>query len=447
MGLQIDAKTYTAQDLDIRARVHAALTGPRAEMLLGRLFGDEEYGWVFSNGLTLYKAIDLLLRNPGSVPAEAAPFRRKVNAAPSDSSKVAVPEGLADSLAGRATRPVQLNLRNRTPRAGAVRVSDTVYTDAAGLAAAPELSALAAVADLIGDPRLRGLAADDFSRWSFGDWDEVRRALDGWNGSRPYPSALSKHRAPRHPQSVRTEYNPTAPVNADNLITQEKQFRNAWGVCGNTAEFFTARVQDLAGDVCLEDEFSVQGSAGGARLRDVLTSHVDERTLINVINPLIHEFIIEKRPGDQAAVLQQGYLGAYYATWWAGVVAEHLFLQAESRERAAVVDRRDSHGQARPVDLAALGDALAALLAADRLDSGQAAAAWRKLPFHPEARPSSAEAPSFTVRIWSVHAPDKVLATVQERLSGANKDWVTQLVMQEAAEHWRRIAAVKAKTI
>ena len=284
------------------------------------------------------------------------------------------------------------------------------------------------------------LAADTFSEWEFADWKTLRNVVTGWNGKLPYPYEFRPHRRPRRPKPVLTEYDPTARLDKTTVTLREKQYSNAWGTCGNTVEFLTARINDLGGDVCLESEVVVAGASGGEQLKRILTAPVEVLVVINIINPLIHEFVIEKRPEDQTAVLQQGYLSAYYATWWARLEESRISLDGEAR--AKVVDMRDQYGGEQPIDLTAFADKLAAFLRAPTIDSDAAYKAWQTLPFHPLGRPNSAEMPSFTVRVWSVNAPEVVRLTVADRFPGANAVRLTQVVMYEAIDFSARIKRV-----
>jgi hypothetical protein len=104
---------------------------------------------------------------------------------------------------------------------------------------------------------------------------------------------------------------------------------------------------------------------------------------------------------------------------------------------------RSAWGLAQPVDLGQLGTLLGAFLAEPRLNTQGALAAWDALPFLPGLREWSQDvAPSWEVKVWSVHDPDTANGTVATRLGlQATSAWVTQTVLLEATEYWTRILA------
>jgi hypothetical protein len=284
---------------------------------------------------------------------------------------------------------------------------------------------------------------DPAAGYVFGSWDALATALGAWNGDGALPVAVRAARVAQRPNSVLEYWDPAVTVTKANLRDCEHWIESIWGACGQTAEYLISRVHDLGGDVQLENTFRVE-QGNGQVLAQYLLAPVARRTLINIGNNLIHEFVIEKRPSDQRAILQQGYLFTYNAIWWAGLTDDEL-LSAQPADQEALRDARAEYGPTRSINLNKLGTNLTRLLSAPMLNSQAAAAAWLDLPFHPKAAPNKAVAPSFEVREWSVNAPDTAREAIRDRLGPTfDREWISQLVMYEIDELWRRIQPVRA---
>jgi hypothetical protein len=432
MRISIANVKYGEKDLEVRREAMLALhrLGEKEVVIWAAMFADGDRSWSFAAEAMWYKAIAALANNHGNV----------VNLPPD----VQV-----------AYKPVSQQIP-----AGSMKIGKELFASVDNLIASPIMATFNAMRPVLLNemrfPQLVSLLADPFE-WSFDDWAHVNKVLADWNGVPPYPTTLRACRQERRPGSKletrfdRTRnvdvpaWNPAMVVNSDNWKTCKQAFEYAWGACGNTAEFLISRVHDLQGDVRLEDEFTVAGKEGAQRLLELLCSPVEGMTLVNVGNELIHEFVIEKHAGDGVpAILQQGYLLSYYATWWAGL--DDSMISLKDLPLAKMKKARTENGAGTVVNLKALGVQLGEFMAAPLINSGEAAIAWSHLPFRPDDRPNKAVAPSFVVRVWSVNAPQTAFQAISQRLPGADKIWLTQAVLQEAQDFWERIKSVRPST-
>jgi len=290
------------------------------------------------------------------------------------------------------------------------------------------------ISDILRDRRVHNLAADPINSWQFDDWQQARKALETWNGNPPFSDALEQHRRAKTPDSKLSQWNPKAIVTPEDAKGAKKAF-TLWDVCGQTAEYLISRMHDLAGKVELELELTLKGAEGVSTLKKILLSPVKQISLINIGNPQIHEFTIEKRPSDQAAVLHQGYLSAYNALWWAGLEEDLIHLKAG--DKAAIEAKRDNYGKGRPINLEELAHNLAGFMSAKMINSPEAQAAWRQLPFHPNAKLDFDVSPDLLVRIWVVNEPGKFFENL-----GIKDEWVTSAVMQEVRGVYSKILAI-----
>jgi hypothetical protein len=96
---------------------------------------------------------------------------------------------------------------------------------------------------------------------------------------------------------------PERAVNTGNVLDAAQRF--AWTTCGQTVQFLLGRVSQLGGDVRREDQVTF-GQGQGQAMANLLAAHVGVLTFYEAHNPLLNQFVIEKSPADQAAVLQQG---------------------------------------------------------------------------------------------------------------------------------------------
>jgi hypothetical protein len=156
----------------------------------------------------------------------------------------------------------------------------------------------------------------------------------------------------------------------------------------------------------------------------------------------VHEFTIEKRPSDQAAVLHQGYLSAYNSLWWAGL-AENLNSLAQD-PKEAITRMRDIYGGGRKINISELAKNLADFMSAPTINSKQAKAAWGQLPFNPGAAPNSEEKPNLIVRVWHVGNPKTVIEELEKTLN-SKEEWVTTAVQKEVLEVYKKIIEANKK--
>jgi hypothetical protein len=415
--IQIAGVKLLPTDIELRRDTLAWIGVQEPATALAELFGDVTHGWLFSSEQVFYRAIRLL--------AARSELERQAG------------EYISRDLTGWRL--------HGDPRVadGTVKIAGQVYATAAALAAAPAIASLVAARATLVRPAVTRLVNDLAAGYAFDTWAALAVALGAWDGTGALPDAVRARREARHPKSVRGTWDPTVAVTSANLRACERLIENIWGACGATAEYLIGRVEDLGGDVRQENNFGI-GPGEGQQLAQYLLTPVTRRTLINIGNETIHEFVIEKRPLDQRAILQQGYIFNYNAIWWAGLADELVSAPPEDRE--ALTEARANYGPTSPVNLNQLGTNLTRLLAAPSLKSQAATEAWLELPFQPRAKPNKSVEPSFQVIEWSVNDPDAVRAAVSQRLGMTfDREWISQLVMYEIDEFWRRIQPVRAE--
>ena len=194
--------------------------------------------------------------------------------------------------------------------------------------------------------------------------------------------------------------------------------------CGDAASHLIGRVHHKGGKVELfAKEEGLTGREGAKRLSALLSAHHDFPALINVITPVLHEFVVELRPDGQA-LLQQGYQSAYDALWWAGLPGGRSSLSGKDHEVMRAM--RSSWGEGKPIVLANLVTLLSDFMVEPSLkDAGQA---WRKLPFLPSEKLNDGGEPTWQVRVWLVRAPEQAI----DALTNEKTSWVTTAVLREA---------------
>ncbi|MEV7723959.1 hypothetical protein AB0P15_04390 [Streptomyces sp. NPDC087917] len=422
MYVQIGTTKYPPADIAIRRKALDQLgnglgAGGHAPSLTF-LFGVPGSAWTFPNENAFYRALNIF---------EAAPPEQRT------------PQTLPNMLTV-ARRPASLTLPG-----GTVTLLGVSYASAAALALAPPVTGLVALAATVRHPGLLALASDPLNGYAFPTWAAAATALGAWNGLGAVPPAALAGRIPVRPQTALVRYDPSSVVTgAQDIVDHERRYSYAWGTCGMTGEHMTGRLLDLGGDIQREAETTF-GHGQGAALRQLLLTPVAVRTVYEVFNPMLHHFVVEKRPSDQGAVLHQGYIGAYTAPWWAGLTTEGMTLRKPD-DQETLEAMRTFWGGGRTIDLATLGTRLGAFLAEPRLSTVGSTTAWRQLPFLPSAElPPMNDPPAWVVRTWSVADPQTVFDTVEARLNrNFPQEWVTHTVMREAAEYHARIAAVRA---
>jgi hypothetical protein len=418
MYLQIGATRLAPQDIDVRQRMlvpldQAAQTEAGHAGALSFFFTPVTHAWVFGSATAFYRAALALValpaeqRAPDQLPTTISVSRR--------AATTAVP-------------------------GGTVTVAGQRYDSALALANSPLIAGLAADGAVIGLPAVTVLVNNLLNPFSFTGWNAAGIAIGTWNGTGPMPPAVLAARVPVRPLSALARYDPTMQVLHAAVVDHRRRFSYAWSTCGQTGEHLTSRLGDLGADIQRENETSFpQGQ--GAALRALLVADVQVLTIFEIFNMRQHHFVIEKRPNDQQAIMQQGFISAYTATWWAGLTPGLHTLK--TADLATMTQVRSAWGLAQPVDLGQLGTLLGAFLAEPRLNTQGALAAWDALPFLPGLREWSQDvAPSWEVKVWSVHDPDTANGTVATRLGlQATSAWVTQTVLLEATEYWTRILA------
>jgi hypothetical protein len=414
LTLLIAQVRYTNEDIELRRQVLDTIGDGQPVAVVQPFFDHLNQGWLFSTAKALYQAILLM-------------------AGHSQEERLA-----------RIYHSYQLDGWRRTtgdlvPN-GQVKAANQVYATAQALADSPLLAGLVTARASIRSAAVLRLAGDRALVYRADTWTALAEAIDDWNGVGVVPQAVRALRVPVRPPSVLTTWNPATTVTTENLGASRYAFNRNWSNCGQTTVYLLSRLHDLNADVQLEEEFVV-GQGAGEQLAAALLAPVPRLTLINVANEEFHEFTIEKRPNGQA-VMQQGYIGQYHATWWAGLTDD--LLQATGAAREGLLEDREIWGRNQVIDLDTLGQRLIPLLAAERLNSPAALLAWRNLPFNPRgAVPICENAPSFTVRFWSVNAPDTARGAVRHRLGMTTPtEWVSLLPIYEAHRFWQQIVTV-----
>jgi hypothetical protein len=311
-------------------------------------------------------------------------------------------------------------------RAGIVRVGDVYYENAEALGGNAVFHNLAAHADVINSAAFEALARDTVaSRWQFDDWDALALALQGWVPDQPYTQALAAHRIARLAESVAAQYNPVPTI-------ARAALDSAFGNCGATAKNLIGRIQDLGGTVeMLAEEEGLLGDEGAATLLALLQAQHQDRVLINIGNPVIHEFVLERAP-DGTFVLQQGYQGGYDALWWAELGHGRSVLAGGDVPKMTVF--RQDYGGSRQVDMATLRRNLTAFMKAPGLRSECARTAWQLLPFRYLHEFQDDGDPTWNVRVWAVRTPQTVIGALAARhvVDPGYNSWLTTAVLQEA---------------
>ncbi|MFI5764005.1 hypothetical protein ACIA8F_24085 [Streptomyces sp. NPDC051563] len=424
MYVEIGTTKYRPIDFAMRRRVldHlGSLPGGHAAAL-GFLFGVPADAWTFPNENAFYRAINIFADTPE---AERTP--------------TTLPNML--TVARRRAGTVMPGPGGALLPGGTTTLAGVRYADSAALALAGPVTALLALEATLRHPGLTRIVDDPLNGYAFTSWAALTEALGTWNGLGALPVAVRAARIPIHPVSALSNYDPTDTVTAENLRLQEARYVYAWGSCGMTGQHLTARIHDLGGDIQREDEVTF-GQGQGAALRQLLLAPVAVRTLYEIHNPMLHHFVIEKRPSDQGAILQQGYIGAYWASWWAGLTGGLSVREEGNHEIISAM--RTFWGGGRTIDLGVLGTRLGAFLAQPRMSTAGSAEAWRNLPFLPWAVIALDNPATWVVTTWSVAAPNTVFNAVEDRLHGDYpQEWVTETVMREAAEYETRIEAVR----
>jgi hypothetical protein len=414
MYLQIGPTRLTPEDIDVRQRFlaplnQAAQTQAGHAGLLGCFFTSETHAWYFPYPRAFYRAaiafaaLPIQQRTPDQLPNEI----------------------LISFKAATDARP-----------AGTVTVAGQRYDSALALANGPIIAGLAADGAVISLPAVTALVNNLLNPFTFADWHTAGIAIGNWDGTGALPPAVLAARVPVTPLSALARYDPTMQVLHAAVDDHKRRFSYAWSTCGQTGEFLTSRLHDLGADIQRENETSFpQGQ--GAALSALLTANVQVLTIFEIFNMRQHHFVIEKRPNDQQAIMQQGFIGAFNATWWAGLTN----LNTLGNNLNAMTQVRGVWGEARAVNLGQLGTLLGNFLAEPRLNTQGALAAWDALPFYPGLREWSQNvAPSWEVKVWSVNDPATANGTVSARLGPqATSTWVTQTVLLEATEYWGRI--------
>lgn len=414
MTLLIASARYTNEDIELRRQVLDTIGDGQPIAVVQPFYDHLAQGWLFSTAKALYQAILLM-------------------AGHSQEERVA-----------RVYHSYQLDGWRRTTGElvpnGQVKAAGQVYATAQALADSPLLAGLVAARATLRLAAVLRLAADRALVYRADTWAALAVAIDDWNGVGVVPQAVRALRVPVRPTSVLTTWNPATTVTTGNLGASRYAFDRNWSNCGQTTVYMLSRLHDLNADIQLEEEFVV-GQGAGDQLAAALLAPVPRLTLINVVNPEFHEFTVEKRPNGQA-IMQQGYIGHYHATWWAGLTDD--LLQATGAAREGLLEERETWGRNQVIDLDTLGQRLIPLLAAERLNAPAALEAWRHLPFNPRgAVPICANEPSFTVRFWSVNAPDTARGAVRERLGVLTPtEWVSLLPIYEAHRFWQQIVTV-----
>jgi hypothetical protein len=327
-----------------------------------------------------------------------------------------------------------------TRPAGAVVINGIVYKSANELLGEDVLAWFEPIKNIIFDNKLLRLVLDPINKWNFENWEEVGAALESWDGTGSYSDTLKKHRDAFRPDSKKDKWDPTT-VTVENATEIERIFNNVWEVCGQTATYMISRVHDLMGDVTLEYK-KVLGAEDALELIGILNRDVEALTLMNIGNNVVHEFTVEKRPSDQAAILHQGYLGAYNSLWWAGLEESLNSLAKEPKE--AISAMRDLYGKGQKIDISKLSANLADFMSAPRINTERAQAAWKRLPFNPLIAPNSEEKPNLEVSVWQVNAPETVLNQLAETLD-SREEWVTTAVQKEVLGVYRKILEAKKR--
>lgn len=254
-----------------------------------------------------------------------------------------------------------------------------------------------------------GILAGSGDRFSFRNWQEVQAGVAPWgaDGSDPIPKSLLRYKLeveenkfaayPRLEAAVAALGSRDIPLegisidarwNKLKLATTKKEalieIQSLWGVCGSSAQTLIERIWAAGGKPKMIHGKSHVDKHDAAELAGLLALPVANTTFIQINEPLIHQFTIEKRP-DGKAYLHQGFISNYNALWWVGMaedIAPHLTLTGKKAEDMIAV--RDKYGMGRPINIGSLAMGLRNYLEAG-LHGEVSAKIWSTLPLNPVA--------------------------------------------------------------
>lgn len=164
-------------------------------------------------------------------------------------------------------------------------------------------------------------------------------------------------------------------VLAKNALTQ------IWGICGMANENLILKLKSLGAKPQMIKRLKFEGKKDAESFRAFLLMPVETTTIIQISNPILHEFSIEKRE-NRTAFFHQGYLSKFNALWWAGLLDDEKGLY-DVNIKDLMSQHKEKYGNLRPINLKELIYALAELLEADKFGE-EAVRVWSKLPFPAE---------------------------------------------------------------
>ena len=157
-----------------------------------------------------------------------------------------------------------------------------------------------------------------------------------------------------------------------------------WGACGPAAQTLIERLQLAGGDLRKVHQRDYVDKQDAADLQALLTLPVATTTLIQINEPLIHQFTIEKH-ADGQAFLHQGYIFNFNALWWLGLekdVKPHLSAQPEAVD--LLRQAREKYGKMRGFDPSRIASNLSDYLALGT-HGEESDKIWGRLPFNPKS--------------------------------------------------------------
>lgn len=271
------------------------------------------------------------------------------------------------------------------------------------------------------DPRIP-ILLESRRRYQFTSWPELTRILDEcwryaerdeWD-ERPeaIPAALEKYFVPHRVtpftvtpemrledlltqlRDLNGEYSDLISVKKEdinwkvaatstNRIDREAALQKLWGACGPTAQSILERLVAVGGAPVTTYRRVFEGVEDARLLEAFLKIGVRETVLIQICEPSVHHFTIEKRP-DGTAYLVQGYISAYSALWWAGAKGSDRdpFFTATGKTAVELGKARKEYGLGQPIPIDTFAGLMCQYLLAD-VHGAKSGQAWRTLPFNP----------------------------------------------------------------
>ncbi|WP_303315332.1 DUF4157 domain-containing protein [Flavivirga abyssicola] len=219
-------------------------------------------------------------------------------------------------------------------------------------------------------------------------------------------------------------------------------FQTAWGSCGMANEALIHRLTSLNTQPKILKRVNFVGADMASALAALLELPVTATTLIQVANPLIHEFTLEKRT-DNNSFLHQGYISNFNAAWWAGLADTDIpHFTMLGPEKSKMIESREEWGKGQPINVGKIANGLKKFMLNDTFGKG-ALEAWKHLPFPVEKNLETKHGKlSFMTTVFQLQNEK---AAVEALSKYGKTQSLTEKIMREAGAVAQNIKKFKGK--